>query len=749
MDDLNAPFPPGHPVMLAPGLWHAEAPRGGWAVVLFRLRLSLDQPLPDAAVWVTASQRFELFHNGRRLARGPARSDQRRWNVQRVPLPTLHGGDLLAARVWHAGSQGGKAQLGGAAFLLLASEEVVLQSLLTRVGDWRCGWDRAVQPQPERAGPSRGHTAVGAGESMDMAASLQGFETEAFRDDGWDPPVVVAQSASNPWGNLPLHHALRPEPIPPMQERDVPWQRVAVEEPVPRWGGRIEGPVAAGELVGDLHVPPHTTHRVVLDVGEVVNAYPTLRWAGGDGATLRLVWCEAPMEAGTGSKGDRDVVQGKELPGLCDVLQIGNPTARRAGRGQPDRGEWTPLWFRSFRYLELTLATRATAIDLEAPTLAATGFPLRRRSQPALPDDARPWRAFLAVTDRTARLCSHETFFDCPHYEQAQFPGDARILARYHYLAYGEDRLARKAIDDLHAGRTHTGLLRSHWPSRMEQVISTYSLAWIGMLHDLLTYHGTGGSNSSSDEDGTSRFLTRYLPAARGLLDWFEHHRRRDGLIDRCEAPFIDWASGFTAGNAPQGADGGSSLVTCMVSEAARQMAGLEQACGKPAWAETWANLSESCCDSVLAACSDPDRGLIHDTPDSSGFSVHAQVQATLAGVLHGDAARDAIHLALADPDAVQPGTLYYRYWLGNALLRCGDRDGAASQLDHWLSLLDATGLTTWPESEKPNPRSDCHGWSVGGELLLRDLGDGLPRDPASAFHEDPLTPSPSPGMEP
>lgn len=684
-------------------------------MALFRLRLLPDEVRARAVLWVTASQRFELFLNGRRIARGPARSDPRRWHVQRVELPTMDRdqgeASVLAARVWHGGGWAGKAQLGGPAFLLVTAENEVdtaggeLRAALADVARWRCRVDASVTPHAERAGSARGHTAVGAGERFDAAAHPWGWAELGYDDAAWSVPRVVCKRAANPWGNLPLGHALTPEPIPAMEERAVAWQRFA------RIGD--DGDVAWDDLPEALTIPAGETTRLVLDRGEVTNAYPMLRWSGGAGASIEMVTCEAAVDPATGGKGNRDTIAGKTLPGMVDVIDCDGG----------ERRMWEPLWFRSFRYMQITLRAGDEPLTLHLPELTATGFPLSRRASPPLPEPGdRRWRALLDVSERTARLCSHETFFDCPHYEQAQFPGDGRILARYHYRVFDEDRLARNAIDDLHAGRTHTGLLRSHWPSRMEQVISTYSLAWIGMLSDVLHMRGDGD------------FLRPYLPAARAILAWFDRSRRSDGLIGRCEAPFVDWAEGFTAGNAPQGADGGSSLVTLMVAEAAGDMAGLEMGCGIQRLAGYWSDLAASLRGAVRETCWDSARGLVADTASRESFSVHGQVQAVLAGMLDGEEGRAAIARARAAADTVKPGTFYYRYHLARALLRCGDRAGAMALLDDWLALTVGTGLTTWPEADRPDPpgpRSDCHGWSVGGELILWELADA------------PLTPSP------
>ena len=705
---METRFPADHPVMNSPALWladeAADASRTQWAVGLFRQVVHLDEAVRSARIWVTASQRFELFLDGTRIARGPARSDPRRWGVRELVLPDVVAGrHVLAVRVWHAGPFTAKAQMGGPAFFLFATDSEVLQPATEGVSLWRCFRDASRQPHPERAGNARGHISVGVGECFDAAVHPWDWAELDFDDSQWPAAMVVCPRAANPWGNLPLGHDLRPEPIPPMQESPIPAEDA--------WS-RIMAPT--GEAIewsdGDFHIPPHTSKRFILDRSEMVNAYPAVRWSKGRRAEIRLVTCEAPVERGTGLKGHRDAVVGCELPGMVDVIHS-------------DGGEervWEPLWFRSFRYLEVSVTTADEGLLLESPRLTATRFPLGRSERvEIIATDGRAWDRLLNISRRTAKLCSHETFFDCPHYEQSQFPGDGRIMARYHYVMCDDDRLARKAIDDLHAGRVHSGLLRSHYPSHMEQVISTYSLAWIGMLYDSMIFRGD------------DMFVSRYLAAAREILGWFVRGRRSDGLAGRCEAPFVDWADGFVAGTPPQGADGGSGVVTAMVAEAATWLAELERRCGYAELAPRWEAEAESLRDAIRRNLWSEAMNMFADTPSQERYSVHMQVQATLAGVVTGDAAAGVLRRALDEPRAVQPGTLYYRWFVAEAMLRAGMLREAEGLLDAWFSLLDGRGLTTWPESDKASPRSDCHGWGVAADLIAVALGKLSIADPS------------------
>ena len=132
---------------------------------------------------------------------------------------------------------------------------------------------------------------------------------------------------------------------------------------------------------------------------------------------------------------------------------------------------------------------------------------------------------------------------------------------------------------DCAASISPSGLLRSHWPSAFEQIIATYSLQWIGMLHD----HYRHFNRPSAWAD--------LLPTARGIIAWFANRTRSDGLLGHiAEATFIDWA--FTAGCPPQDQDGGSALLTALVAESAMMLADLEQVGGYPELASAVARAS-------------------------------------------------------------------------------------------------------------------------------------------------------------
>ncbi len=677
-----------------PLIWAPAAPREGFTVALFRKTFTLPRGIKTVFLHISASERFDLFLDGRLIARGPSRSDQGRWGCMRVALPRLNRGPhLLAARVWHFGDFAGIGQLGGPAFLLVSAGHNSYASCFDTGPSWRCTPDNSRTPITRHAWKPRSpYYVVGCGEQIRGDRAAWNWEQPSFDDTAWSPAVQVADRAACPWGNLRADMRLVPDPLPQMENRPAAFARVLATGNTPP--PALE-PLRHGR---PLTLPPNTSTRFILDRGELTNAYVTWIVSRGTGASIRTVSAEAPYEPGSLTKTNRDEPDGKTLNGHLDEFL-------------PDGGicrAFSPLWFRSFRYLEVTIRTRAEPLTIEQIACLDTGFPLRRRARFRSTGPGRDTdRRVRDVSWRTIRLCAHETFFDCPHFEQAQFPGDTRVQAVYHYLVANDDRLARKAIGDFHASRLPDGMLQCRFPSRRLQILPTFALQWIGMLDDFRVYRGNPD------------FLRPYLHAARDIMEWFTLRLRPDGLLGLVPfAPFVDWTPPFAMGNAPQTATGGSAILTCLLAEACGWMAGLEPFAGYPELANHWLAIQRRLRTSVRARCWSSARGLLADTDQHSSFSVHAQTQAILAGVLSPAAGRSALRRALKAGDVTQAGSHYYRYYLHEALHLCGLRREQAAILARWPRGLQGTGLTTWPETDN-TPRSDCHAWSVLPEIAL------------------------------
>ena len=88
-------------------------------------------------------------------------------------------------------------------------------------------------------------------------------------------------------------------------------------------------------------IPPNTTAKLLIQRDVMISAYPSLEVQGGADATINLQYGEALYDK-DGRKGDRNLIADRQLRGFHDTF-IADGRSR----------EFAPLWWRTFRYLEI------------------------------------------------------------------------------------------------------------------------------------------------------------------------------------------------------------------------------------------------------------------------------------------------------------------------------------------------------------------------------------------------------------
>ncbi|MEI8139771.1 MAG: hypothetical protein WCI03_07880 [bacterium] len=163
-------------------------------------------------------------------------------------------------------------------------------------------------------------------------------------------------------------------------------------------------------------------------------------------------------------------------------------------------------------------------------------YPLKQRA--SFNGDDPDCRKILDIVWRTARLCAHEHYYDCPYYEQLQYVGDTRIQALVSYSAAGDGRLGRQAILQYDWSRLHEGITQSRYPSTWTQFIPGFSLYWVMMVRYYYDYFGD------------LELVKEVMPGIKTVLDWFERKRLENGLIDHLPYwNFTDWLTEWPVGN--------------------------------------------------------------------------------------------------------------------------------------------------------------------------------------------------------
>lgn len=149
-------------------------------------------------------------------------------------------------------------------------------------------------------------------------------------------------------------------------------------------------------------VKPYSKEEFVLDAGEEMCAFVRMAMHGGAGATVRLQYSECyVVENG---KADRtDAVNG-HLEGYSDV------TVFQEVAGTEEARVIEPFWFRTFRYIKVTIETGSEALALDSMDYLETGYPLEVRTQVETSDPTM--QQIWDISLRTLRRCMHETYVD-------------------------------------------------------------------------------------------------------------------------------------------------------------------------------------------------------------------------------------------------------------------------------------------------------------------------------------------------
>jgi alpha-L-rhamnosidase len=647
-----------------------------YGVYHFRRTFELAAKPARFIVHVSGDNRYQLFANGKRVAWGPARGDLFHWRFETVDLaPYLDAGrNVLAAVVWNCGELAPEAQI-------TLQTGFVLQGDGVETGPaWKCVRNEAYAPIETTSATVRGYYVAGPGDRVNAAAYPWGWEQRDFDDSAWKAASVIGPAAGREARDVHSRWMLVPRNIPAMEERP---ERVTK--------------IRRGAAGFPIRVDANAVVGVLLDNEVLTTAYPELAIRGGKDASIRIGYAESLFEPNTPTqrglvKGNRNEVEGKQFIGSHDEF-VADGAAR----------VFRPLWWRTYRYINLTIETKAEPLTIESLNATAVGYPFERRAK--FDADAPDLNRILDVGWRTARLCAHETYMDCPYYEQLQYVGDTRVQCLVSLFNSGDARLMRNAIELIDNSRQSEGATMSRYPTRLEQFIPDFSLWWIAMVHDYWRY---------VDEPG---FVRRMLPGVRAVLSFFEGYQKPNGSLGSLPWwRYFDWVPSWPNGDAPQDADGGSAIFDMHLMMAYRWAADLDTSPMGAVYRERERQLRAT----VQSLYWDDSRNLYADTASKKSYSQHANTLAVLGDVITGPPARDLLLHALADKSLAEPG-LFFQFYVHQALAKVGEGDSYLDRLGEWRDML-ARGLTTFAEMvDRPggSSRSDCHAWSASPNIEI------------------------------
>jgi hypothetical protein len=733
-------------------IWSAEATHAApapdaatpshYQVRLFRRTFEVaDAKTARLEVHVSGDSRYLFFCNGELVGRGPAKGDVNHHFYESLDLtPRLRPGrNVLAALVLDMSRVAHRpTQLGAPCSVMTYAGGFVLDGVVGGAGEagagaaaedvstdasWKVAVDTAHRFQNE-ATTFEGYQ--GYFEHRVSRLIPSGWTAVEFDDARWPAATVLYKAEllvnrrdpTSPYG-------LVPRMIPALEERALgaPFKEVFLpggRDAPADWSKLVEGGTA-------LTVPPHTTVEVMVDVGELTTGFPQVATTGGAGSTVLLTYAEA-LRLPWGTPGAKLLGRQQPLANLASHFAdestgwtfdrrgkisgwrdrwepAGNAGATPAGTGEI----FEPLHWRAFRYIGIAVTTGDAPLEIRALGYRFTAYPYHVAAEFACSDVRleRIWRAAL----RTMRLCSHETFEDCPYYEQMQYAGDTMITSKLAMLTTGDCRLTKQALYHFDWSRLSDGLTQSRFPSRLVQIIPSWSLHWITCARDYVAC------------SGDVAVLRDLLPGFRAVLDWFRRHGEADGLP--AKLPYwniTDWCPWWPRGVVPGSATGPTCIIAAQYIVALDETAGLCRLIGREREAAELAAEADALRVSLHARFWSEAEGLYFDRPGGPEISQYGNAWAVVCGAA-GARERAILLKRFPHDEKLAPGSFFWWHTGFRALADCGGYERMPEFLGPWHESVEA-GLDTFVE-ENSYWRSLCHAWSAHPaiEFLTRVLG--------------------------
>ena len=676
-----------------------------YGVYHFRKKATFEQVPEKLELHISADNRYHFFVNGQRICYGPAKGDLKTYKYDIIDIaPFLQEGEnILSATVYNAGKDMAMSMFSiQTAFMLRAEDEAF--SSLNSDENWKVFHNTAYEPVSyyEMLFKERwfyGYYACGPGDRVNAADYPWGWEKLDFDDSQWPSAERLVFESGSPWKLVP---------------RNIPFMDSYLERPkkVRKTSG-IPTPTGFIGGQGSISIPPNTKATILLDYELFTMGYPELSTDKGAGSSIQVNYAEALYEK-VNLKAHRDSVNDLTMYGVFDIFK-------------PDGQERTfrPLWKRAFRYVQLSIETADEELLIKEFKSEYSGYPYPELST-FKSDDERLNKIF-DICIQTFRMCSGETYYDTPYYEQLSYGGDNRPIAAISMYNSRDDRLFREVMRLYPQSKNkETQLFKSAYPSRFDFDMGSWSLAWIQSLYDYYLVRG--------DAD----YVTQFVEDIEGVLKFYERNldESMNILGSVRNQNFMDWS--ISKGSIPRKNEAGvmhhSLMLTMYYVHTLDCASALYGHLGKSDLQKKWSSLAGKMKAAVLNHGWNEEKQLIADHPGRDSFSQHTNLLAILSDVI--PAQDQAAHLRhiLTYEDFTEYASSYFSFILFKAMQKTGQEELFVDHLDFWYTYLDRGHTTAGETGFASHDRSDCHAWSAHPAYYLLNFVCGI--KPASIGFE-------------
>lgn len=661
-------------------------------------------------VHVSADSRYILYFNGVCIGRGPAKGDINHQFYDTICLDSILklGENVLAAVVISfAPSWPLYTGKGGPCSVMTVSNGFILDGILyDKKGEtletlhsdsrWKALPDNSYRQIYDSPITSQ---VVGMGEDLDGTKYPWDWQCPGYDDSSWEKTEELAPgckwlSCHSPTElDSPLPYRLLPRMIPFLEEKEKKFTNVYFTK-------ELEIGKILKLLKEDIpvHIPSKTKASFILDAGKLTTAFPILLLNGGARSTIKFTYTE------TWKKGNGEVIPKADFEGKI----IGNYDRYR-GSAEKYNQIYEPLHWRTFRYILVEIKTANQPLILKKLFYRYTAYPLTEKASFSSSNPLH--RKIWQISWHTVRLCCHETYEDCPCYEQLQYAEDSYLEMLFSGYVSGDWRLAKQAVLHFNWSRTYEGLTKSRYPSRVPQYLISWSFSWIRMVRDYWWH------------TGDTETVLRCIDGVISTLEWFEKYLNNNGVLDHLPYwKFVDWVESWPFGS-PPGADKISTIINLQYATTLQMAVDLFDLGNNKDKSKECLSIAKSINDYVNRYCWSEKNGWYYDKPRGPEVSECVNAWAILSGAAQDERMMKTAK-NLIKGEILAKSSFAGRFYTFRAISKADFYSKATPLFDYWKKM-GHLGLTTWPEVPWPYARSMCHGWSSAPiyEFLAEILG--------------------------
>ena len=688
--------------------WTAEDKEEA-ALVLFRKEIDIQRMPQKGIIQVSADSRYKLYVNGQLAEIGPCKGDRQIWFADKVNLmPYLKKGkNVLAVRVLRYPTVQNKGCFGiyRTEFPGFFAEGKILDYEGKEYSlDARDGWKVRKDENFHIVSESELFAPLQILENTRGALWQAGWMNPGYDTEGWEAPYRYSDmnQAVSP-GNL------QKRPIPFLFRKESRFGDVVQTQDKiiskEEWQKFLNGEQS-------ILIPPNAKVSVEISAGVERTAYLHLALEQGAKAQISILQSEGYVLGGERGdlkvpvKGNREDYKAGFLAGFTDHYIC-------AGFGTKESPEvYEPFWFRTFRFIRFEMKTYEEPLVLRNFTYTETGYSLNVQTKADASDER--FKKIWEISERTLRCCMHETYEDCPFYEQLQYAMDIRAQILYTYAISADDRLARKCMEDFRRSQRYDGLLNCAAPRYDASVIPGFSIYYILMLYDHMMYFGD------------KELLENHMPTVEGILQFFHRNRNSKGYVEKIGGlngkarfwSFIDWAVEWenTTGIPPAVLKGPVTMESLLYILGLQKAAKIAEYLDRKEQSALLMQRAEQVQEAVRTFCTGKD-GMLQDGPGIEEYSQHTQVFAVLTDTVAGEQAKENLRKTILYKEKYSQCSVAMVYYLFRALEKTGMYELTESYWNIWQRMIDK--YTTTCVEDEVQERSECHAW---GALILYEL---------------------------